>query len=332
MKKIFLIFAIALILTSCEKIIFVDDKASSDPITNFNYLWNEVDKKYSYFDLKHINWDSIKTVYEPKVTTEMSEEQLFDVMANMLNELKDDHTNLFSPFNVSKYNIALHYKSNYNNRTIFEMFPKICITGSFWHDTIPKSNVAYLRYSSFMNSVTNKDLDYILNLYKDTKGMILDIRANSGGATQYIPIILERFTTEKILVGYLKTRNGVGHNDFSEPEKFYIGNYDGIKYDKPLIVLIDRGSFSSTTMFAVAAKAIPNITLMGDTTGGGGGAPNGGQLPNGWTYRFSISQLLDLSMNNYAENGVPPDIKVNFDWTDLSKDKIIEKAVLFLQK
>ena len=63
------------------------------------------------------------------------------------------------------------------------------------------------------------------------------------------------------------------------------------------------------------------------TTGGGGGMPNGGQLPNGWTYRFSISQLLDLDGNNYAEDGVPPDILVSFDWTDLTKDEIIERAI-----
>lgn len=99
---------------------------------------------------------------------------------------------------------------------------------------------------------------------------------------------------------------------------------------KSLIVLIDRGSFSSTTSFAIATKAFPHITLMGDTIGGGGGLPNDGQLPNGWTYRFSVSQLLDLNENNYAEAGVPPDITASFDWTNLTRDEIIEKALLEL--
>jgi len=32
------------------------------------------------------------------------------------------------------------------------------------------------------------------------------------------------------------------------------------------------------------------MVLIGDTTGGGWGLPNGGQLPNGWTYRLSITK------------------------------------------
>jgi C-terminal processing protease CtpA/Prc len=56
--------------------------------------------------------------------------------------------------------------------------------------------------------------------------------------------------------------------------------------------------------------------------------PNGGQLPNGWIYRFSISQLLDLDGKSFAEDGVPADIEAAFDWTDLTTDEIIEKAIL----
>jgi C-terminal processing protease CtpA/Prc len=80
-------------------------------------------------------------------------------------------------------------------------------------------------------------------------------------------------------------------------------------------------------MFAIATKSFPNVLLVGDTTGGGGGLPTGGQLPNGWTYRFSVSQLLDLNGNNFAESGVPPDILASLDFTDLTQDEIIERAI-----
>ncbi len=63
------------------------------------------------------------------------------------------------------------------------------------------------------------------------------------------------------------------------------------------------------------------------TTGGGLGLPNGGQLPNGWTYRFSITQALTLDKNPNYENGVPPDIRVLFNWKDLTKDEILERAI-----
>ncbi|MDI1355203.1 MAG: S41 family peptidase [bacterium] len=331
MKKIVILLAFYASFVSCEKALFKPDQASTDPLKVFDYLWSEVDKKYSYFDLKKVDWDRIQSMYRARLSSHSSEEELFDVLATMLKELKDDHTNLISPFNVSRYDVALRNDPNFNFRTIQEIMPNMRITGAFWHDTLPLSNVAYLRYGSFMSGVSDADLDYILSLYRNTKGLILDLRENGGGDIFNIAPILERFNDQRRQVGYFKTRNGPGRNDFSDPSGFFIGSHKGIIYDKPVIVLIDRGSYSATTMFAVAAKALPSVTLIGDTTGGGGGLPNGGQLPNGWTYRFSVSQLLDLDLNNYAELGVPPDIYAKFDWTNLKKDEIIERALLELK-
>ncbi len=331
MKNLFVLFSVALLFSSCEKIIFKKDLASSDPYKNFNYLWNEVDKKYSYFWLKNIDWDQIKTKYETQLSLQTNEEDLFNIMGSMLNELRDDHSNLISPFNVSRYNVALRHNDSYNAETIEKYYiPNAKITESFFHDFLPGSEVGYIRYSSFMNTINAKSLDYVLTRYKDTKGLILDLRDNGGGSVFNVPMILERFTAQKTLVGYFITRNGPGRNDFGKKANFYIESHNGIKYLKPVVVLIDRGSYSATTMFALAAKSISNITLVGDTTGGGGGMPNGGQLPNGWTYRFSVSQLVDLDGNNYAETGVPPTIYQEFDWSDLTKDKIIEKALTIL--
>jgi len=332
MKKIMLLFLSIITLFSCEKILFKEDLASTDPMTNFDYLWSEIDKKYSYFSLKKINWDSIKAIYRPMITPQMDEQALFDVLANMLNELRDDHSNLITPFDISRYDVSLKNELNFRFRTIEEHYvPNGKITGSFFHDILPTTNIAYLRYGSFMNGVANADLNFILDKYKDTDGLILDLRQNGGGSIVNIPQILERFSTEKTLVGHFITRNGPNHSDFSEKAAFYIGTYAGTKYSKPVCVLIDRGSYSATTMFALATKAFPNITLVGDTTGGGGGLPNGGQLPNGWIYRFSVSQLLDLQGNNFAEDGVAPDVVASFDWTDLTKDEILEQAISLLQ-
>ncbi len=329
MKKILFPLAILFFLTSCEDLLFEKDLATSDPFQNFDYLADQVDKKYSYFELKGIDWETVQTEYRKKLYAGMSEDSLFTVLANMLNELRDDHVNLVSPFNISMYNVQLTGPANVHPRTILEhyLLDDLRVTGAFLHGFIANKQVGYMNYSSFMANVDNESLDHILTRYKDTQGLILDLRANGGGSVVNIPLILERFTPDRRLVGYSITRNGPKHTDFSQRENFFIGRHDGIRYTKPVMVLIDRGSYSATTFFALATKAFPNITLIGDTTGGGGGLPGGGQLPNGWTFRLSVSQLLDLEGNNYAEEGVPPDIFTNFDWADLTKDEIIERAI-----
>jgi C-terminal processing protease CtpA/Prc len=333
MKKILLFICFVFTLSACENLFFEKDLATTEPLENFDFLWNEVDKKYSYFELKNINWNEIKNKYRPMLSQNSTDEELFEVLASMLNELRDDHTNLASPFNISFYNIMLKNPKNYNQRTIDEYYTKnVWHTGAFSHDFLNDNNIGYIRYGSFMYDFSDSQLDFILKRYINTKGLIIDMRENGGGSVFNVPQILSRFTQTKTLVGYSITRNGPKHNDFSKRESFYVTPYSGLKYLKPVIILIDRGSYSATTFFALATKALPNITLMGDTTGGGGGLPNGGILPNGWRYRFSVSQLLDINGDNYAEDGVPPDIQAEFDWSDITKDEIIESAILEINK
>lgn len=332
MIRTLIILSIAVIFSSCEKVLMEPDKRSGDPLENFDYLWDEIDKKYSYFEMKNIDWNQIKDKYRSKLTSKSTEEELFEVLADMLNELRDDHTNLVSPFNVSRYNIMLKTPENFRWRTVEEFYLKdIWYTGSFAHDFLDNKEIGYIRYESFMGEFTDAQMDLILNRYQNTKGIILDLRANGGGSLSNVPKILGRFIDKKTLVAYNITRNGKKHNEFANRENFYLTPAKGVKYLKPVIVLIDRGSYSATTFFSLTTKALPNVTLLGDTTGGGGGLPNGGQLPNGWTYRFSVTQLLDLNGNNYAENGVPPDIQASFDWSDVTKDKILERAIAELQ-
>lgn len=326
----YLLMLLLVVFTSCEKL-FLEDLGTADPYANFDYLWNELDRKYSYFELKGIDWNSIRTEYRSRLSEGMSEEELFSVLADMMNELRDDHSNLFSPFNISRFNIELQYPSNYRARTIEEFYlPAGRITGSFFHDFLAEGEVAYVRYNSFSNPVTEPVLDHLMQRYADTKGMILDLRSNGGGSILNVTSILRRFAPQRTLCGAFITRNGPNHGDFGAPADFYVGSYPGLRYEHPVVVLIDRGSYSASTMFAEATKAFPHIVLMGDTTGGGGGLPNGGQLPNGWTYRFSISQLIDLNGNNHAESGTAPDVPSAFDWNDLSRDEILDNAISFL--
>ena len=84
---------------------------------------------------------------------------------------------------------------------------------------------------------------------------------------------------------------------------------------------------SSANDFANVMKAIPTVTLVGDTTGGGGGLPFVSELPNGWFVRFSSAPTLDAQLK-HIESGVAPDICLQMDEADLKKgvDTYIEFA------
>jgi hypothetical protein len=308
---------------------FEKEMATTDPRANFEYLWNQCNDKYSYFELKNIDWDQIKMEYSAKIYDGMSQDSLFQVLGSMLRELKDDHTNLKSNYNLSFFGVKYLGPDNFDWRIIIDNYlgQKYYTSGPFQHDFLANGQIGYVRFSSFTGSVDNKNLDFILERYKDTRGLILDLRENGGGATSDIRDLTSRFIEEKTLVYYSRAKSGPGPEDFSETLPVYATPYEGIRYKNKVAVLTDRGTYSAGSLTALATKALPQVVLVGDTTGGGLGLPNGGQLPNGWIYRFSVTQTLTRDKSPDYENGVPPDITVGFDWTDLKKDEILERAI-----
>lgn len=333
LPKVLMIF-LGFYTVSCEKVILEKELATKSPRENFEYLWRQCNEKYAYFGLKKVNWEDVKAKYAAKLYDGMSDDSLFKVLGGMLSELKDDHTNLASSFNMSNFGVQFLGQDNFDWRIVEENYlPKNYYQARpFAHDFIVKKNIGYIRLPNFTGGISHKNLDFILSRYKDSKGLIIDLRENGGGAISEVFTLLSRFVDSKTLIGYSRIKTGPGHEEFSEPVPIYVDPHAGVRYTGKVAVLIDRGTYSAGSLMALATKAMPNMFLVGDTTGGGLGLPNGGLLPNGWTYRFSVSQVLTLDKSPGYEGGVPADVPVLFNWNDRTKDAIIERALLELRQ
>ena len=335
MKKLQLLLFVCLGLStvSCERAL-MDADESSDPVSVFEYLWTKVDEQYAFFDIKDVDWNAVHDQYRPLVYEGMTDDSLFNVCAAMLNTLRDGHTNLISDFDISR-NDTVYYKmiaeKNINPDLVTLNYLTIGYhtTAGFAHNAIRDGKVAFIRYSSFENSITNDALVYLTNRYSSCKGMILDLRQNGGGNVDNVGMLLSMFKSHGQLLYHSQIKSGPGHDDFTELGAVYADSTsaDDINYNRPVAVLIDRGSYSATSFFAVCTMAYDNIKLFGDYSGGGLGLPNGGMLPNGWTYRFSITRTIAIDGGNY-ENGVPPDVRVLLDSTYTAQgiDNVIETA------
>lgn len=341
MKSINIIFAIVIIVTisSCERL-FTAPNPSTTPTAIFEEAWTFADREYSFFEFKNVDWDSVYNVYKPQVTDDMTDEALFEVLANMLYELRDGHVNLRSPFDRSRnWSWLLDHPANFNydllEREYFkeeEQFISSFVVYDF-------GDVGYMRYSSFSNTISTSGLNYILDKFKNHKGIIIDVRDNGGGLISNIDKLAERFTDTEIVVGQGQYRNGIGENDFSELEDLVLTPYDNgdddvesIRFTKPIAILTNRSCYSATNFFATYMKALPNATLVGDWTGGGGGAPSFTELANGWTLRVSNTVVLMPDGFN-IEGGVPVDEEVDMSDTDMANgmDSILEKALEILR-
>lgn len=299
-----------------------------NPRGNFDALWTILDKNYCFFDYKEIDWDEVYKKYSARITPDIDNDGLFDLMGQMLGELKDGHVNLSAAHNISRYwewherypvnfdlSVQNHYLGNDYN------------VSSGMNYKVLDDNIGYLYYGSFSTDVGNGNLDEVLVRMALCRGLIIDVRNNGGGSLTNVERIASRFFNERRHIGYISHKIGSGHNDFSDFYPKYIQSSNRVRYQKPVVVLTNRGCYSATNEFVSIMKYAPNVTIIGDKTGGGSGLPFTSELPNGWSVRFSASPMFNAEKEQ-IEFGVEPDIYVNMLDEDAKKnrDTIIEKA------
>jgi hypothetical protein len=235
---------------SCEKLV-LDKDPKSTPSSIFEVFWTNLDQKYSYFTLKGINWDSIYTAYKPLVHDEMHPDDLWNVLSDMLCLLNDRHVSLSDNVKWSnwwncktrRYNINFDYNLIVNNY----LEKPLKYSGPLMYDII--DSVGYVFYRSFESTISEENIDFLINYFKDTKGLIIDIRSNGGGDSENGDIIESRLLITKTLVEYIYYKNGPGHNDFTSPQELYILPKGNAQYTKPIVVLINRDCISSASFF-----------------------------------------------------------------------------------
>lgn len=312
------------LLGSCIR----EEEFNNSPQGNFEALWKIIDERYCFLDCKKINWDSIHDAYKPLIKPDMGNDGLFEVLGNMLATLKDGHVNLYSSSNNARYwDWYLDYPRNFNESIIEKYLGRKYRIAAAIKYTIFEDNIGYLYYEEFSAGIGDGNLDEILSYLAPCNGLIIDVRNNGGGNLTNGSKLAARFTDKKVLTGYIQHKTGKGHSDFSEPVAIYLEPSNGIRWQKKVIVLTNRHSYSATNDFVNTMRYLPNVTIVGDKTGGGAGLPFSSELPNGWGVRYSASPHLDANKQQ-IEFGIEPDVKIDMDSLQAAKgiDTIIEKA------
>ena len=164
------------------------------------------------------------------------------------------------------------------------------------------NDIGYIRISSFIGVDTPAEFIVALNRLKDTKGLILDLRGNSGGLFQNAIVISNLFMNDGVIVNVI-ARQG--------KKNTYKAENEGCIYDNPLVVLIDENSASASEILSSALKDNKRAVLVGTRTYGKGLVQKVFALPNKSGMNLTIARYLTPKGVDINKKGIEPDYIVN---------------------
>lgn len=305
-----------------------EEEFANSPRGNMEALWRIMDEHYCFFEYKNVDWNEVYHRYAKQMEDGMSEYQQFEVLTNMLAELKDGHVNLYTRFDQGRYwKWHENHPSNFSDTLLNKYLGTDYRIATGMRYRILDDNIGYIYCGSFGGSIGSGNLDDILYHLAPCNALIIDIRNNGGGQLTSAEHLAGRFTNKELLVGYMQHKTGKGHQDFSPMKEQYLKPGKGIRWQKKVAVLTNRQVYSAANEFVKYMKQCPQVTIVGDKTGGGAGLPFSSELPNGWGVRFSACPMYDANKQN-TEFGIAPDHTVSMTDDDFQKgkDTIIEFA------
>ncbi len=310
---------------------YLDGESNNINVADFEQAWDIANSVYPFFQFKHINWDSIHSVYG-HLAEKANGDEMFNVLFKMFTELKDGHLEIITK---GGYAVTIYLPPRLKRdvsafdphvvRKYFTKELKLAGDGNMDYEILPE-NIGYVRISAFATGDWVFDFDKILDYVAGAKGLIIDVRQNSGGHGDPVNYVVSRFLSASLTFPLEYYKGKPLPNFLVQPRGPY-------QYTKPVVVLINGVSFSATELFATMMSQLPNVTLVGDTTGGGGGNQGIYSLPSGRQIRISNADFRRYDNQPIEWNGVPPDIVVMQSAEDLKNghDLQLERAIALLK-
>lgn len=179
---------------------------------------------------------------------------------------------------------------------------------------IPDS-VQYIRLSSFISKNAASE---VLNILKTTantkKGYILDLRSNPGGLLSNAILMSDMFLQGG---GIVSTVDRYGYKDTTKAAKIRITN-------KPLVILVNKGSASASEIFSGAMKDNQRAILVGEQTFGKGLVQEINKLSDDAGLNITIQRYLTPSGTDIHKKGITPDYVVKLTADDVKNKNDVQ--------
>ncbi len=168
---------------------------------------------------------------------------------------------------------------------------------------VPGENVALIRLSQFSDGASKDVADAIKEAKEaGAKALIFDLRNNPGGLLQEAVKVTSQFLTEG---------NVLQQEDADGKRTAYPVRKGGVAPDIQMVVLVNRGSASSSEILAGAMQDHQRALIVGETTFGTGTVLQPFTLDDGSELLLGTSQWLTSRGRLIRKHGIEPDMPVD---------------------
>ena len=337
-EKTLFIFVLAIFM-NCSDLI-VSPPGLNNNIKDFEAAWNAVNSVYPLLEYKKIDWDSIYAVYRPRAEQTRGDE-IQKLIYDLLKELQDFHVLIISngggqiiPYIAPRLLKDKDVTDPLLVRKYFNKELKLACLNSVEYEIL-ENNIGYIGIAHFNNEGLMDDFHIVMDYVRNTKGLIIDVRGNTGGLGENYRRVISRFAETPL--EFLKTFSK-GEVPYHESPVMPDLNY--FTYSNPVIILINGASLSGGEVFPELMKKLPHVTVIGDTTAGAGAndyteenIQGEFKLACGFTIRVSTVYVTRNDGVPIEWNGVLPDIRVPQTTGDFKNgiDRQLEYAIQFLK-
>jgi carboxyl-terminal processing protease len=308
---------------------------SINPVEVFEQVWQIFNTNYPYFEHKGVDWSALYKIYRGKITPKTSDEELFNILCQLLGSLNDGNVTL------SNSKIKFTSSSGFTKDIRMEDFDwKLVhnkyLNGSFkstpdslifygWID----NEVAYLRIRKYPSPETiDKYFDPIIQEFMKAKGVIIEIRGNSGGYAAGVDAIGSRFADKQRLFVKIYSRTGA-NKDFNNITYQYILPRGPAQFTKTVVVLQNSFSGYVSDNFTLAMRTLPHAVSIGEFTDGSSSKFYPEKLINNWMVTLPWDFVTDQNDVCWEGIGVPPNLRLINTREDINagNDKVLELAI-----
>jgi hypothetical protein len=297
-------------------------------------LRRAIDRYYSYRDLRKVDWDAVFARFTPRLEQAATAEAFAKVAGELLAEAGDIHITL----ELGAERFASHKRAippNVNIDTLRKLVPnwekrsKRVVSGRF------EDGIGYILIATWEREYAD-DIEAAyaaLDDLHDTKALIVDVRFNAGGDEGLAQKFAGCFVDRPVVYSKHVYRAPDVPGGFSEPEGRVLQPTKGRpKYRGKVAVLMGPVNMSSCESFLLMMRQVPGCKLVGATSYGGSGNPQGYGLPNGVVVYLPSWKDMTPEGAMFEGQGLAPDKAVKTETKDSEeRDPVLDAALHLLR-